>query len=89
MELKRRHAKDIQPMKKDQTGQKEREREREGGGGRVISMTSKLALQWLPCQAPGVKGSALELVGQYHSTVTEKESLICSFYRRVAARKVV
>ena len=26
-------------------------------------MTSKLALQWLPCQAPGVIGSALGLVG--------------------------
>ena len=26
-------------------------------------MTSKLALQWLPCQAPGVLGSALGLVG--------------------------
>ena len=31
--------------------------------GRVIPVTSKLALQWLPCQAPGVIGSALELVG--------------------------
>ena len=27
--------------------------------GRVIPVTSKLALQWLPCQAPGVIGSAL------------------------------
>ena len=27
-------------------------------------MTSKLALQWLPCQAPGVIGSVLGLVGQ-------------------------
>ena len=26
-------------------------------------MTSKLALQWLPCQAPGVMGSVLGLVG--------------------------
>ena len=26
-------------------------------------MTYKLALQWLPCQAPGVIGSALGLVG--------------------------
>ena len=31
--------------------------------GRVIPVTSKLALQWLPCQAPGVTGSALGLVG--------------------------
>ena len=26
-------------------------------------MTYKLAVQWLPCQAPGVIGSALGLVG--------------------------
>ena len=26
-------------------------------------VTSKLALQWLPCQAPGIIGSALGLVG--------------------------
>ena len=26
-------------------------------------MTQKLTLQWLPCQAPGVTGSALGLVG--------------------------
>ena len=31
--------------------------------GRVIPVTSKLALQWLPCLAPGVTGSALGLVG--------------------------
>ena len=31
--------------------------------GRVILVTSTLALQWLPCQAPGVIGSALGLVG--------------------------
>ena len=31
--------------------------------GRVIPVTSKLALQWLPCQAPGVIGPALGLVG--------------------------
>ena len=31
--------------------------------GRVIPVTSKLTLQWLPCQAPGVIGSALGLVG--------------------------
>ena len=31
--------------------------------GRVIPLTSKLALQWLPCQAPGVIGSALRLAG--------------------------
>ena len=31
--------------------------------GRVIPVTSKLALQWLPCQAPGVIRSVLGLVG--------------------------
>ena len=31
--------------------------------GRAIPMTQKLALLWLPCQAPGVIGSALGLVG--------------------------
>ena len=32
--------------------------------GRVIPVTQKLALLCLPCQAPGVIGSALGLVGQ-------------------------
>ena len=31
--------------------------------GRVIPVTQKLALQWLPCQAPSIIGSALGLVG--------------------------
>ena len=31
--------------------------------GQVIPVTSKLALQWLPCQATGVIWSALGLVG--------------------------
>ena len=31
--------------------------------GRLIPVTKKMALQQLPCQAPGVKGSALGLVG--------------------------
>ena len=31
--------------------------------GRVIPVTSELALEWLPCQAPGVIGSVLGLVG--------------------------
>ena len=31
--------------------------------GRVIPVTSKLAFQWLPCQASGVIGSTLGLVG--------------------------
>ena len=29
--------------------------------GRVIPVTEKMATQWLPCQAPGVLGSALGL----------------------------
>ena len=32
--------------------------------GRVIPVTYKLGLQWLPCQVPGVIGSVLGLVGQ-------------------------
>ena len=31
--------------------------------GRVIPVTSKSTLQWIPCQAPGVIGSAPGLVG--------------------------
>ena len=31
--------------------------------GQLIPVTSKLALHWLPCQAPGVVGSVLGLVG--------------------------
>ena len=31
--------------------------------GQVIPVTSKLALQWLPCQAPGIMVSGLGLVG--------------------------
>ena len=31
--------------------------------GRVVPVTLKSALQWLPCQASGVIGSALALVG--------------------------
>ena len=39
-------------------------RERKGFfRGRVIQVTSELALQWLPCLTPGVIGSALGPVG--------------------------
>ena len=55
--------------------------------GRVTPVTSKLALQWLPCQAPGVLGSVLGLVGPV--SLGEVESLICNFYLSVAARKIV
>ena len=36
---------------------------RDFSGSSHISDLKKLALQWLPCQAPGVIGSALGLVG--------------------------
>ena len=54
-------------------------------------MTSKLALQWLPCQAPGVIGSAG--TGQPGVSILrlgqgEMESLVCNFYLSVAARKI-
>ena len=32
--------------------------------GQVIPVTEKLSFQWLPCQAPGIKGSVLGLVGR-------------------------
>ena len=41
--------------------------------GRVIPVTYKLALLWIPCQAPGVKGSDLGLVGPV--------SIYCSWVR--------
>ena len=41
--------------------------------GRVIPVTWKLALQWLPCQTPGVTGSALGLAG--------KVSVYCDWVR--------
>ena len=54
-------------VKASASGAEDPEFESRGGGifpGRVIPVTSKLALQWLPCQAPGIIGSALGLVGQ-------------------------
>ena len=54
--------------------------------GRVIPVTQKMVLQWLPCQAPGVIGSTLGLVGPvsvYCDWVREVESLICNFYTLV------
>ena len=57
--------------------------------GRVIPVTQKLALQWLPCQAPDVIGSTLGLVGPVSVYwLGEVESLICNFYLSVAARKI-
>ena len=51
----------------------------------------ELALQWLPCQAPGVIGSVLGLVGpvSVYCDLGEMESLACNFYHSVAARKIV
>ena len=46
----------------------------------IFLVTLKLALLWLPCQAPGVIGSALELVGPVSA---------CNFYLSVAARTFV
>ena len=40
-----------------------REREISGSNPARAPVTSKLALRWLPCQAPGVIGSVLGLVG--------------------------
>ena len=40
----------------------------------MIPVTSKMALQWLPCQAPGVIGSVLGLVGP--------ASVYCDWARR-------
>ena len=56
---------------------------------RVIPVTSKLALLWLHCQAPGVIGSALrlvDLVSVYCDWVRWK---VCNFYLSVAARNIV
>ena len=54
-------------------------------------MTSKLALQWLPCQAPGVIGSALGLVGpvSVYCVLGGVELWICNFNLSVAARQIV
>ena len=58
---------------------------------RVISVTSKLALQRLPCQTPGGIGSAPGLVGpvSVYCRLGEVESSICNFYDTVAAGKIV
>ena len=41
--------------------------------GGVVPVTYKLTHQWLPCQAPGVIGSALGLVGRCQYTVIRWE----------------
>ena len=59
--------------------------------GRVIPVTQKLALQSLPCQAPGVIGvsSGTCRPGVSILWLGEVESWICSFYLGVAAREIV
>ena len=59
--------------------------------GRVIPVTETLAFQWLPCQVPGVVGSALGLVGpvSVYCDWVRWKALICSFCLSVAARKIV
>ena len=56
--------------------------------GRVIPVTSKLMLQWLPRQAPGAIRSALGLVGPVQYTLGEVKGFTCNFYLSVAARKL-
>ena len=43
--------------------------------GRVIQVTPKLALQWLPCQAPSFIGSALGLGGPVSVSVSVSVSV--------------
>ena len=64
---------------------------RDFSGSSHTSDFKKLALQWLPCQAPGIIGSALGLVCpvSVYCELGEVESLICNFYLSVAARKIV
>ena len=59
--------------------------------GRVKPVTSKLALQWLPCQAPGVIGSVLALAGpvSVYCDWVRRKRLVCNFYLSVAACKIV
>ena len=59
--------------------------------GRVIPVNSKVTLQWLPCQAPGVKGSVLGRVVpvSVYCDWVRWEVLICNFYLSVAACKLV
>ena len=56
--------------------------------GRVIPVTYKLALQSLPCQAPGVKGSALGPVS-IKLFMGEVVSFSCNLYLSVAVRTLV
>ena len=59
--------------------------------GQVIPVTSKLALQWLPCQATGIIGSTLGLVSPSVSILWlgEVESWICNFCLSVATPEIV
>ena len=59
--------------------------------GRVIPVTSKLALQWLPCPGAWRHRVSAETgrPGVRIIRLGEVESLICHFYLSVAARKFV
>ena len=59
--------------------------------GRVRPVTSKSALQWLPCQAPGVIGSVLGLVGpvSIYCDWVRWKVWSTNLYLSVAARKIV
>ena len=54
-------------------------------------MTYKLALQWLPYQAPGVIGSVMGLVGpvSVYCDWVKWKVFFCKFYLSVAAGKIV
>ena len=48
-------------------------------------MTSKLAPEWLACQAPGVIGSAQGL----YTVIGEIKSVICNFYLSGTAHTII
>ena len=56
-----------------------------------MSVSPAFHTKWLPCQAPGIMGLALRLVGpvSVYCGLGEVESLICSSYLSVAARTIV
>ena len=56
---------------------------------RVIQVILKLALQWLPCLAPGVTGSALGLVGLVSVYSERGRDLTCNLSFTVATHKHV
>ena len=57
--------------------------------GLVTQETLKLVLQWLPCQAPGIIGSALGLVGLVSVFCDWVREKVSTFYLSVVARALV